>query len=200
MADFRIHCWDRRLSTYVKQLEKKLQKPVVLCGDLNVAHRPHDMHHLNARLAKLPGGIERCGINVSTDPTELRSQYVGNTGLMSSAGCTPQERASFSRFLSEASLCDLFVQCHGASSAGHFSYYSGRFPKNRTLNRGLRLDYFLGSTTPESPLREAVPEENSTAMLGGCLRVMDCRIASSEPSLSDHVPIVLELECPVQKI
>ncbi len=38
--DYRM-CWDDDLRTYLKQLETK--KPVVLCGDLNVAHQEIDL-------------------------------------------------------------------------------------------------------------------------------------------------------------
>jgi len=35
--------WDPAFLTYVKQLEK--EKPVIFCGDLNVAHMPIDLEH-----------------------------------------------------------------------------------------------------------------------------------------------------------
>ena len=42
----RHKAWDPAFLTYCKQLEKK--KPVILCGDLNVAHTPIDLTHPEA--------------------------------------------------------------------------------------------------------------------------------------------------------
>jgi len=47
--DFRATIWDKEFLNFLKELEKK--KPVIFCGDLNVAHteidlaRPNDNHH-----------------------------------------------------------------------------------------------------------------------------------------------------------
>lgn len=43
---YRHQTWDREFLLYVKHLEKK--KPVVICGDLNVAHTPMDLEHPEA--------------------------------------------------------------------------------------------------------------------------------------------------------
>lgn len=39
-------CWDPLFLAYAKELEKK--KPVIFCGDLNVAHTPDDLTHPEA--------------------------------------------------------------------------------------------------------------------------------------------------------
>jgi exodeoxyribonuclease III len=39
-------CWDPLFLAYAKELEKK--KPVIFCGDLNVAHTPEDLTHPEA--------------------------------------------------------------------------------------------------------------------------------------------------------
>ena len=42
--DYRVNQWDKDLHAYLKQdLEVAHKKPVVFCGDLNVAHEPIDI-------------------------------------------------------------------------------------------------------------------------------------------------------------
>ena len=50
--DFR-HEWDKRFFAYLKNLEK--HKPVVLCGDLNVAHQPLDLANPEGNYNKTAG-------------------------------------------------------------------------------------------------------------------------------------------------
>jgi exodeoxyribonuclease-3 len=45
--------WDIAFRTYIKELDA--QKPVVVCGDLNVAHQPIDLARPNANYNKTPG-------------------------------------------------------------------------------------------------------------------------------------------------
>ena len=45
--------WDRDLTAYLKGLDAK--KPVVLCGDLNVAHQPIDLSHPQPNYNRTPG-------------------------------------------------------------------------------------------------------------------------------------------------
>jgi len=64
--------------------------------------------------------------------------------MLKQAGTTPQEREAFGRMLEEATLVDLFRAAH--PEARHvYSYWSMR-ARNRPWNRGLRLDYTLGSS------------------------------------------------------
>lgn len=146
---------------------------------------------MHNRLDRLLEARPDCGA-VSGTVAELRPEYVGNTGLLRSAGCTPQERVSFTRLLAGEPaggegleeerdggarrdlFVDLFVHCHSSAATGHFSYFSQRSRASRGLNRGLRLDYFIGS-------------EDLTD------RVLGCYIGQAEPVLSDHCPIMLVL-------
>lgn len=41
--DYRYNEWDRDFLSYVKHLEKENSKPVIFCGDLNVAHKEIDL-------------------------------------------------------------------------------------------------------------------------------------------------------------
>jgi len=49
--------WDADLLAYLKNLEKK--KPVVFCGDLNVAHRPIDIKNDKANYNKTAGYMQQ---------------------------------------------------------------------------------------------------------------------------------------------
>lgn len=48
--------WDKALLTYLKGLESK--KPVVFCGDLNVAHRPIDIKNAKANYNRTAGYMQ----------------------------------------------------------------------------------------------------------------------------------------------
>jgi exodeoxyribonuclease III len=48
--------WDKAFFSYLKNLEKK--KPVVVCGDLNVAHKPIDLTHPKANYNKYAGYMQ----------------------------------------------------------------------------------------------------------------------------------------------
>lgn len=41
---FRTKEWDPAMLAHLKNLEKELKKPVIWCGDLNVAHLDIDVH------------------------------------------------------------------------------------------------------------------------------------------------------------
>ena len=41
--DYRVKEWDPDFSEYLKELETKNKKPVVVCGDMNVAHLDKDI-------------------------------------------------------------------------------------------------------------------------------------------------------------
>jgi exodeoxyribonuclease III len=48
--------WDLALFNYLKNLETR--KPVIVCGDLNVAHRPIDLSHPKANYNKFAGYMQ----------------------------------------------------------------------------------------------------------------------------------------------
>lgn len=48
--------WDAEFLTYLKKLEEK--KPVIVCGDLNVAHKPIDLAHPKANYNKYAGFMQ----------------------------------------------------------------------------------------------------------------------------------------------
>ena len=53
--DYR-QAWDAEFLTYLKKLEEK--KPVIVCGDLNVAHKPIDLAHPKANYNKYAGFMQ----------------------------------------------------------------------------------------------------------------------------------------------
>jgi exodeoxyribonuclease III len=54
--DYRAH-WDEDLRLYLKGLEKR--KPVIFCGDLNVAHQPIDLANPKSNYNKTAGYTQR---------------------------------------------------------------------------------------------------------------------------------------------
>ncbi|CAE7725506.1 ARP [Symbiodinium pilosum] len=119
---------------------------VVLCGDLNVAHQDLDIWN-------------------AAEPRILKQ-----------AGTTAEERASFSRFLSELDMVDAFRWLN-PEAAGMYTYWSRRH-RLRPVNKGLRLDYFL--------LSRFIAEGTTQVTL------QDCRILSKYGG-SDHCPVVCSM-------
>jgi exodeoxyribonuclease III len=55
--DYRTEGWDKAFRNYVRELEKK--KPVIICGDLNVAHQRIDIARPDANYNKTAGYTQR---------------------------------------------------------------------------------------------------------------------------------------------
>ena len=111
--------WDRAFLTYLKSLDKR--KPVVFCGDLNVAHEEIDLAN--------PGSNHK------------------------NAGFTDEERAGFSRMLSQGFM-DSFRELH-PGEGGHYSWWSQLQKTARANNVGWRIDYVGMSKRLRPFLREA---------------------------------------------
>ena len=56
--DYRVGQWDRDLAKYVTGL--KARKPVLLCGDLNCAHKEIDIHSPKTNLRSAGFTVVRC--------------------------------------------------------------------------------------------------------------------------------------------
>jgi exodeoxyribonuclease III len=65
--------WDLAFFNFLKNLE--IQKPVIICGDLNVAHRPIDLTHPKANYNKYAGYMQ--------EEIDGMNRFVGN-GLVDS--------------------------------------------------------------------------------------------------------------------
>jgi AP endonuclease-1 len=144
--DLRTKQWDVAVRKYVASLSKT--KPVILGGDLNVAHRDDDVYNFDA--------------------PHLKKQ----------AGCTVQERASFSSLLAEDDYVDSFRALH-PHATGWYSYWSTR-AGNRAPNKGLRLDYYV---VPRAMMQ---PDAR--------VRLHDSWIVADAPAdVSDHAPVCCDV-------
>jgi len=106
--DFRYNKWDKTFLKYIKTLPK----PVIFCGDLNVAHEEIDL------------------ANPSSNKTTKTKP--GN------AGFTDKERESFENIL-ESGFIDAYRELH--PNERKYSWWSYMF-KARERNIGWRIDYF----------------------------------------------------------
>jgi len=107
---YRYKEWDPDFLEYICELEKK--KPVIFCGDLNVAHTEIDL------------------ANPKTNRT--RNNFPGN------AGFTDEERSGFDN-ITDKGFIDTFRYFN--PEPGHYSWWSYR-ANARERNIGWRIDYF----------------------------------------------------------
>ena len=108
--EYRYNQWDPDFLNYILSLEEI--KPVIFCGDLNVAHTEMDL------------------ANPKTNKTT--ANFPGN------AGFTNKERESFDRILNQGFI-DTFREFNQESD--HYSWWSYR-ANARERNIGWRIDYF----------------------------------------------------------
>ena len=109
--NYRCDEWEIDFLKYLSRLEK--EKPIILCGDLNVAHTENDLANPQ-----------------SNKTTKSRP---GN------AGFTDKERARFQCLL-DAGFIDTFREF--TQGKGHYSWWS-YMGRSRERNIGWRIDYFL---------------------------------------------------------
>jgi exodeoxyribonuclease-3 len=112
-VDLRHQQWDTAFLEHIKELEKK--KPVIICGDLNVAHHTIDIARpdANKTTATKPG----------------------------SPGFTDKEREGMQNFI-DAGFMDSFRHLYPEKI--QYSWWSYRAAA-RVRNVGWRIDYFLTS-------------------------------------------------------
>jgi exodeoxyribonuclease-3/AP endonuclease-1 len=84
--DFRIGTWEADMRSHIASLAQRTGKPVVLGGDLNVAHADADIWNPEAK--HIPKG----------------------------AGTSPEERAAFGVMAQECALVDTFRAVHPAAT------------------------------------------------------------------------------------
>jgi len=121
--DYRYDTWEKAMLKHLKNLDKK--KPVILCGDLNVAHQEIDLAN------------PKSNMTTKTKP--------GN------AGFTDKERERFSDILNSG-FVDTFRYLHPKKIK--YSWWSYR-AMARMRNIGWRIDYFLISDRLKSKLKKA---------------------------------------------
>jgi exodeoxyribonuclease III len=168
-------CWDRALGDYVNGLKQSKSKPAVVIGDLNCCHRVQDIWNMSDR-PDFPEGLAQ---------KPLTDQYTGLSACKKAAGLTPEERESFGKLLADADLVDTFRAKH-PDATGVFSYFSQRVVQNRPLNRGLRLDYVLASSSMCTQLTGNAADTTSTASVP---QVLDSFILDKDELIADHAAI-----------
>ena len=115
--------WDEDFLLFLKTLEEK--KPVIVCGDLNVAHQEIDIKN------------PKTNMTTATRP--------GN------AGFTDTERRDFSNII-ESGFVDTFR--HLYPDKEKYSWWSYMFSA-RQKNIGWRIDYFLVSDSIIDKVKDA---------------------------------------------
>ena len=120
---YRYEEWDPDFLEFVCSLEKS--KPVIFCGDLNVAHREIDL------------------ANPKTNKTTKSNP--GN------AGFTDDEREGFDNILAKGFI-DTFREFH--PEGNNYSWWSYR-ANARDRNIGWRIDYFCTSQILNPKLKNA---------------------------------------------
>lgn len=121
--DYRYNEWDPDFLAYLRSLEE--QKPIIFCGDLNVAHKEIDLAnpHTNKTTKSRPGN----------------------------AGFTDKERESFDNIINSGFI-DTFRVFN--KDPEHYSWWSYR-ANARARNIGWRIDYICVSDCLKSNLKKA---------------------------------------------
>jgi len=120
---YRQNEWDVDFLSYMKSLEQN--KPVIFCGDLNVAHKEEDL------------------ANPSSNKTT--KSRPGN------AGFTDEEREGFDNIIN-AGFIDTFREFHKGN--GHYTWWS-YMGGARARNVGWRIDYFCISPSLKSIMTDS---------------------------------------------
>jgi exodeoxyribonuclease-3 len=121
---YRYNEWDPDFLEFICSLEKN--KPVIICGDLNVAHTEIDL------------------ANPKTNKTT--KSFPGN------AGFTDEEREGFDN-IQYKGFFDTFREFN--SDSGHYSWWSYR-ANARERNIGWRIDYFCLSSQLRTQLNSSI--------------------------------------------
>ena len=120
--DFRYNSWDKDFLNYVNNLPK----PVIFCGDLNVAHKEIDLKNpQNNKTTKTKPG---------------------------SCGFTDQERERFDNII-DAGYIDSYRHFN-PEEEGAYTWWSYMF-KARERNAGWRLDYFCVNEKLKDKMKSA---------------------------------------------
>ena len=189
-VNYRTTEWDVRMGKYLRKLESTLNKPVMLIGDLNVAHSVLDIHNFyvrptfpffdnDATTAAGGGGGGDGGESDNVYATVSQEEYKGLSQLKKQAGCTIEERISFQNNIlgKENDFVDGF-RYFWPHAQGCFTYWSQR-AGNKAVNRGLRLDYCVVSSSMLSG-------NGDGAML---VDTFLCDDEKEWPVFSDHCPV-----------
>ena len=141
--------WDPAMSQYLKKLETK--KPVVYCGDLNVAADAVDLWGNHAANAKSAGFTpeERSGF---LRYYGIGKRIMGGGDTDKTEGASAKLARGTTENTASVSLLDTFRVVHG--DARGYTWYSYRGGA-RNKNRGWRIDYVLASDSETLTVHDA---------------------------------------------
>lgn len=122
--------WDPAFLEYMRTLEKS--KPVIFCGDLNVAHTPDDL---------------------ANPKPNMGSAFAKAPAKQGKKGFTDEEREGIQKII-DAGFVDTFRLF--TKGNGHYTWWSRRFPNLRARNVGWRIDYIFASKSLKSKIKKSL--------------------------------------------
>jgi len=120
--DYRTQVWDPALLEFLQTMTMN-KKPLVWCGDMNVARAPIDVFW---------------GDPTSSSYDKAALSGVGNSAK---AGYTLPERQAMESFL-RAGYVDVYRHLY-PEEKGAYTWWNMRIPSFRSANKGWRIDYFI---------------------------------------------------------
>lgn len=174
--DYRLSHWEPIINAYLSKLSK-LDKPVVYCGDNNIAMKNDiwfgDM--LEERFKREKDEKERKRLAI-----KIKSKEKIHTGEAILCGYSKQERDLFTELLRDCNMVDCY-RAKYRECVNEFSWFNIRIKNSFENNIGWRIDRFL--------LQKRYSE-----------KIRDCTILSeigvrttSGTFISDHLPIILDI-------
>ncbi len=121
--------WDPAFLEYMKELEKS--KPVIFCGDLNVAHTPDDL---------------------ANPKPNIGPAFAKASARRGKKGFTDEERIGIDNIISMGFIDTFRMYIKGN---GHYTWWS-HFANSRARNVGWRIDYIFVSKALESKVKKSV--------------------------------------------
>ncbi len=160
-------------------------KPLVLCGDLNVAPEFRDVSHPTwFRCFRCSGALHPPSLNSIPFCRENNCQEAADPGDRGQPGFTANEQLRFAAIAAAGGLVDAYRMLHAAAAWQDCVTWRGAAGKDfaesgRYYNKGMRIDLFM----LQAALRE---------------RVDDVEVCGSGANLegflgSDHCPLLLRL-------
>ena len=141
--EYRTQKWDPAMIDYLEMLGKECDCPVIFTGDLNVAHKPIDLHigdpQYHFRNHKNRNDQE--WIVKQTTKYHQTAKMLG-TAKNTSAGFTKLERDNFTELLSTGYI-DIYRHLNPDKQYSGYTWWDMRIKPYRKMNRGWRIDYFL---------------------------------------------------------
>ena len=183
----RRRAWDDDMKLFVSAPRAK---PLVLCGDLNVAPEFHDVSHPKwfrcflTTADRPPSGPQSTFFHFNSLCRENNCLEAPDPGDRGQPGFTPNEQARFADITAAGGLVDAFRLLHPSAGWEQSVTWRGAAGKDvpesgRYYNKGMRIDLFM--------IQGGLKDRVDAAEVCG-------RGANMEGFLgSDHSPVVLRL-------